>query len=62
MYALSNDTESGVESQLVDIGTLPLSGLRSLRGMAVQESIQHVLQQIGQMQVCEQKSCHNWFE
>jgi hypothetical protein len=43
----SADTEPGIESELIDLSTIPLDRLRVLNSSVVQEAMRHVLERTG---------------
>jgi hypothetical protein len=47
MNTFPRDVEPGVESQLVDLGAVPLAVLRELDGTAIRRSLLHVVEQTG---------------
>ena len=46
MGSIRSDVEAGVESQLVDLGAVPLAVLRELDGTMLHRSLAHVLEQV----------------
>ena len=45
MDAFSADTESGVESELIDLGAVSMMVLRELDDKVVRQALRHVMQQ-----------------
>lgn len=47
----SVDMESGIESELIDLGGISLTALRELDGTVVRQALRHVMQQASRPQV-----------
>lgn len=60
MDTLSIDTEKYVESDLIDIGSLPLTALSSWRGGAIRAAIRDAVRRAGPVYVCDQKADNDW--
>lgn len=53
MDSFSADMESGVESKLVDLGTVSMTMLRELDDTVFRQALRHVMQQTEHLQVTE---------
>jgi hypothetical protein len=51
MDSLPADTESGIESELIDLGTMSMTVLRELDDTAFRQALRHVMQQTAHPQV-----------
>lgn len=51
MDSLSADRESGVESELIDLGAVSLTVLRELDGTVFRQALRHVMQQTAHQRV-----------
>jgi hypothetical protein len=60
MFSLSNNTETSVESELVDITTHSLFDLRTLHSPALRTAIKHAVRRAGEVHVCDQSKDNNW--
>ena len=60
MDTLSVDAEKYVESDLIDIGSLPLSALPSWRGKAIRAAIRDAVRGAGPANVCDQQAYNDW--
>ncbi|HEX4724607.1 MAG TPA: hypothetical protein VH333_18965 [Pseudonocardiaceae bacterium] len=60
MDTLSIDAGKYVESDLVDIGSLPLSALSSWRGTAIRAAVRAAVHDAGRVQVCDMDGCRDW--
>ena len=60
MDMLSIDTGKYVESDLVDIGALPLAALSSWHGAAIRAAIRDVVRDTGPASVCDQQVYNEW--
>ncbi|MGH3623873.1 MAG: hypothetical protein ACRDQ5_19125 [Sciscionella sp.] len=57
---MSIDAEPSVESELIDIGTLPLTALRPGESAALRAAMRDILRRAGNAQVCDQNNCNDW--
>jgi FXSXX-COOH protein len=57
MESFSTDTEPGVESELVDLGGVPLTVLRALDDTALHRAVRHVVDQSGSRSLSTASSC-----
>lgn len=60
METLSTDAEPGVESELVNIGMLPLMALRPENSAALRAAMRDVVRRVGNAQVCEMRHDKDW--
>ena len=60
MDTLSFDRKEYVESDLVDIGLLPLAALSSWRGTAIRSAISAVVRDLRPARVCDQSAQNDW--
>jgi hypothetical protein len=49
MTTLSADAEPGIESELIDLSTVPFAILRSLNGSALDVAMRYVVERTGQV-------------
>lgn len=60
MDLFTTNAEPDVESELPDLGTVLLSGLRTLDDDALNRALRQVVEQTGYARVCDQSNSNKW--